>query len=104
MAKDATPIEGSPQRFLDMLGGLKNDERSLMFRVLARELDNHLYVRAQYGRTGQITEKDMELLFERFMLVPKTIRLSDFGGPDYYGKKNGNGQLTEPIPPLSPTS
>lgn len=83
----------------DLITGLKRGENARLLEAMAREINNHIFIRGSFhAGGGELTSEDMQCILTRLQIVETTLQLSARGqGPEAFAPRN-----RERVTPLNP--
>jgi len=65
-ANESTTHSSASASWLETISNLRGEENRLTRAMFARCLNNYVWIRAQFGETGEFTGKDIEQFLTRF--------------------------------------
>ena len=94
----------------DLIDTLRRKDHERLLEALAREINNHVFIRATFQSGAQeLTSDDMQFILTRFEIVERTLALSARGpGPEAFAPRHSpsnriasinQGQTPPPIDP-----
>jgi len=86
----------------EFIGTLKGEENKRLREAMAREINNHIFIRGTFSTSGgELTSEDMDVILARLQVVQTTLALSARGqSHEAYAPKRHQ----QPHPKLSPVN
>lgn len=89
----------------ELIHSLKQAENERLLEAMAREINNHIFIRGTFSQGQELTSQDMQLILSRLTIVQTTLALSELGqSHEAYAPKRPEPAKREqhlnPVPPL----